>query len=150
MMMKTEGFAEIERELSKLSKVAGKGVLRRALKKAGEPLAESMRSRAPRNDDELAQSIGVSTKLSKRQRSRHRKMFKDDRASVEVFVGAGALPQAHLQEFGTVFHAAQPFARPAWDADRVPLLGRLATLTREELDKAIARALRRAKKLERA
>jgi HK97 gp10 family phage protein len=147
MKMRTEGFAEIERELDKLSKVAGKGVLRRSLQKAGEPLAENMRSLAPRNDDELVQSIAVSTKLSKRQRSQHRKMFKDDRAAVEVFVGAGALPQAHLQEFGTIFHAAQPFARPAWDSDKVPLLGRLTTITREELDKALARAMRRAKKL---
>lgn len=150
MMMKTEGFAEIERELTKLSKTAGKGVLRRALKKAGEPLAEAMRSRAPRDSDTLKNSIDVSTKLSRRQRSQHRKMFKDDRAAVEVFVGAGALPQAHTQEFGTVFVRAQPFARPAWDAERVGLLDRLGKHTREELNKAIARALRRAKKLEAA
>ena len=45
--MKLEGFAELERELEKLTKAAGRGALRRALRTSAEPLAEKMRAGAP-------------------------------------------------------------------------------------------------------
>ncbi|WP_274875080.1 HK97-gp10 family putative phage morphogenesis protein [Sinorhizobium meliloti] len=51
-----------------------------------------------------------------------RKEFKNDKASAEVFVGAGPVPHAHLQEFGTSRHGPQPFARPAWDAGKNQVL----------------------------
>ena len=141
--VKLEGFAELERELDRLSKSAGKGVLRRSLKKAAQPMADLMEGMAPRGDsasDDLAESIGVSTKLSKRQKSIHKKMFRDDRASVELFVGPGPDPAAWNQEFGNINHGPQPFVRPAWDQDRMALLDRLGKLMWAELEKSIKRA----------
>jgi len=144
---KTEGFAELEQALKQLSQSAGKGVLRRALKKSAKPMADLMISNAPRGDsssDDLAESIAVSTKLSKRQAGKHRKMFRDDRASVEMFVGPGPDPAAWNQEFGNINHGPQPFVRPAWDADKGALLKRLADEMWSELSKSIARADRKA------
>lgn len=146
--IRTEGFKELNDALDELTKGVGKGVLRRSLLKAAQPMAELAKSMAP--DDpatggfDLKSSITAGTKLSKRQAGQHRKMFRDDRASVEVFVGAGPLPQAHLQEFGTVHHAPQPFMRPAWDQDQVPLLGRLGKEMADEMEKAVGRARRKA------
>lgn len=121
-----EGLRELDRALRELPKATGKAVLRRILKKRSEPLAAAMRAGAPDDPDtggnDLRSSIAVGTKLSKRQAGIHRKMFKDDKASVEVFVGAGPLPHAHLQEFGSSLHGAQPFARPAWDAGHMSIL----------------------------
>jgi len=142
--MKLEGFAELDRELEKLTKAAGKGALRRALRTSAEPLAEKMRGGAPTDDSDLVDSIAVSTKLSPRQRGQHRKMVRDDKASVEMFVGAGPLPQAHLQEFGTIHHAPQPWARPAWDSDKTAMLDRLKTELWTEIQKAVGRAERKA------
>jgi GAF domain-containing protein len=88
--------------------------------------------------------VMVGTKLSKRQAAQHRKMFRNDRAAVEMFVGAGPLSSAHTQEFGTVHHAPQPFMRPAWDQDHKALLQRLGQLMAAEIDKAVTRAARRA------
>lgn len=142
--MKIEGFKELEKELEQLSKAMGRGVLRRALMKAAKPMAERMEQLAPRDEGTLAESITASTKLTKRQQRKHRRMFKDERASVEVFVGAGGLTQAITQEFGTPHHAPQPFVRPAWDAESKPTLERLKGEIRQELDKTIARTARRA------
>ena len=144
--MKLEGFSELEKELDRVSKAAGKGVLRRALKKAAQPLAKLMRDGASQDKGDLRDSVAVSTKLSKRQASAHRKMFRDDRASVEMFVGAGPLPQAHLEEFGSVHNAPSPFARPAWDQDHRAMLDRLGKDLWAELSKSIARADRKAAK----
>lgn len=147
--VKLQGFAELDRELEKLSKAAGKGVLRRSLKKSAEPLAEKMRGMAPRGDtasDELAESIAVSTKLSKRQKGLHKKMFRDDKAAVEIFVGPGPDPAAWNQEFGNINHGPQPFVRPAWDQDRQALLDRLGDHLWAELEKSLARAARKTAK----
>lgn len=147
--VKFEGGKELERELQRLaSPTARKASGRRALKKAAQPLADLMRSLAPddpaTSGDDLRASIAVSTKLSPRQRKSHRRMFRNDKASVEMFVGAGPLPQAHLQEFGTVHHAPQPFARPAWDRDRQAMLRRLSDELWKDIKKAVARAERKA------
>lgn len=140
----TSGFAELERELERLSKAAGKGVLRRSLKKAAEPMADLMRAAAPDDPatvgEDLKSSIAVSTKLSKRQARMHRKMFRDDRASVEMFVGPGPDPAAWNQEFGNINHGPQSFVRPAWDQDQRALLDRLGKNLWVELEKSIKRA----------
>jgi HK97 gp10 family phage protein len=141
--VRVDGLRELERALAELPKATGKNVLRRVLLKRGQPVADAMQAMAP--DDprtggkDLKSSIGVSTKLSKRQAGLHRKMFANDKAAVEVFVGAGALPQAHLQEFGTAHHGPQPFARPAWDAGKGPLLDGLKDDIWAEIKKAAER-----------
>jgi HK97 gp10 family phage protein len=142
-----EGFKELERELEKLSKAAGKGALRRSLKKAGQPMADLMQSLAPIGEtatDALADSVTIGTQLSKRQKGMHRRMFRDDKASVEMFVGPGPDPAAWNQEFGNINHGAQPFARPAWDQEAKPTLERLKPLLWSEIEKSLSRAARRA------
>lgn len=144
-----EGMRELERELEQLSKSLGKAVLRRALKKSATPLADLMRDLAPRGDtasDDLAESIMVGTRLSKRQARMHRRMFRDDRASVEMFVGPGPDPAAWNQEFGNIIHGPQSFVRPAWDQDHRAMLDRLGSQLWIELEKTVLRAQRRAAK----
>ena len=145
--VKLSGFTGAEAALSELSRAVGKAVIRRALISAGQPMARVARANAPKGPDlYLSESIDVSTKLSKRQASLHRKMFKDDRAAVEVFVGAGPDPAAHNQEFGNVLHPPQPFMRPAWDAEKMPTLDRLKVEMWDEIGKAAERAARKALK----
>ena len=84
MTVKLSGFAELEKKLDQLTKAAGKGVLRRALKKAAMPIADAANDFAPVGaTGGYAQSFSYSTKLTKRQRGLHRKMFRDDKAAVE-------------------------------------------------------------------
>jgi HK97 gp10 family phage protein len=148
--VKVEGLRELAATLDQLPKAVARNALRRALIKRGQPLADTMRSLAP--DDprtggmDLRNSIGVGTKLSPRQAKLHRKENKDDKQFAEVFVGAGPVPHAHLQEWGTVFHGPQPFARPAWDQHKDTILEGIKDDLWAEIDKA---AKRHAKKLAR-
>ena len=149
--VKLEGFRELERVLERLGKATTqKASLRRALRKAAEPLAAKAQAMAPVGDTgRLAPSVSVSTRLSQRQGRMHRRMFRNDRAAVEMFVGAGPLSSAHTQEFGTVHHAPQPFLRPAWDSDKGAMLDRLKAEIWADIQKAVARAERRAARLAR-
>ncbi|WP_418592082.1 HK97-gp10 family putative phage morphogenesis protein [Ponticoccus sp. (in: a-proteobacteria)] len=144
--MKLEGFAELEKELEKISNSAGKGALRRGARKAAQPMADDMASRASRDQGDLADSFAVSTQLSPRQRRAHRKTTQDDKASVELFIGAGPLPQAHLEEFGSIHNAPHPMVRPAWDGGREALLNRLKAELWAEIQKTVRRAEARAAK----
>jgi HK97 gp10 family phage protein len=138
-----EGLKEIDKALGELTPATGKNVLRRVLRKRAEPMAEQMRGMAPVDDGHLRDSIGVGTRLTRRQAALHRKMFRDDRASVEMFVGAGGLPQAITQEFGTVSHGPQPFARPSWDSQQSSILEGLKDDLWQEIQKAAQRQARR-------
>ena len=143
--VKITGMKALERELEKLGSVATrKASARRALKKSAQPMADIAQSLAPRASGDLAISVGVGTKLTKRQAGLHRKMFGSDRAAVEMFVGAGGLAQAPQQEFGNFRHAPQPFMRPAWDQDQRALLDRLKAELWADIEKAVARAEARA------
>jgi len=144
--VKLIGFKELEKELEKLSQSAGKGVLRRGLKKAAEPMAAIANSMAPvGTTGDFAKSFAYSTKLNKRQKGIHRKMFKNDKAAVEGFVGTND-PAGVQQEFGNIHHGPQPALRPAWDQDRGPLLDRLGQELWREFEKSLARAERKAAK----
>lgn len=147
--VKLSGFAELEQALDNLSKAAGKGALRRSLKRAAEPTAKLAAQMAPKRTGKLAASIIVGAKLNGRQTKIHRKMFRDDRSSVELFVGPSYLRgdggrHGHLLEFGTIKMPPQPFMRPAWEQDQKAILDRLKVELWDQIQKAIARAEARA------
>lgn len=148
--IKLEGFKELDAALSELSRSVGKAVLRRAGLSAAEPMARAMRQLAPKDEYDLSESISASTKLTGRQRSLHRKMFRDDRDAVEIFVGPGPDPAAHLQEFGTSRFPPQPFARPAFDQEWRGFIDGARFEIAFEIEKAVARAQRKALKASQA
>ena len=143
MKVKVEGLEGIEQALKELPRATGKNVLRRVLRKRGQPIADKARSLVPVDEGDLKASIAVSTKLTKLQRRKHKKFDKDD---VEVFVGAGSHPQAHLQEFGSSIHGPQAFMRPAWDAGKKAVLKGIGVDLWAEINKAAKRLARKAAK----
>lgn len=146
--VRTEGFAELERALAELGRGATqKASLRRAAVKALQPVAALAETLAPRDKGTLAVSIGVGTRLTRRQAGLHRRMFANDRAAVEVFAGAGGLAQATQMEFGNFKDAPQAFMRPAWDAEGRATLERLATELWADIRRTAARQARRAARL---
>ena len=118
------GGKELDDAFRQLPRATAKGVLRRALAKAAEPVVREAEALAPRGPTgNLKASITVSTQLTRSQRDMRRD-------GVELFIGA-TTPKgyhAHLLEFGTVNMPAQPFLRPAWDAAKDAVL---ASLSRE-------------------
>jgi len=142
--VRVEGLRELDQALGQLSKATGKNVLRRVGRKALEPVAEKARSLAPVDEGDLRDSIGVGTKLTTRQRKLHRRA--GDRSTVEVFAGAGGLPQATLREFGGDGSPAHPYLRPAWDSLKHRVLVSIKDMLGTEIEKSARRAARRAAK----
>ena len=147
--VKLEGFKELETELAKLATPAlRKASARRALRVSAQPIVDAAQAKAPRGDtNTLAPSIKFGTRLSKRQSGLHRRMFRGSRAAVEAFIGAGPLASAHTQEFGTRHHGVQPFLRPAWDGGQKAMLEQIKAALWADIEKAVARAERRAARL---
>lgn len=134
LVFKWHGLKELDNALKQLPSAFHKQVLNAALRKAGKPVVDHVRSSGdtPRRSGFLAASVKVGTSLSRRQK---RSRIKE--AQAEVFIGPtypyGA--HGHLLEFGTVKMKARPFMRPAWDATKHQVLKIFA----EELKKAISR-----------
>jgi HK97 gp10 family phage protein len=158
--LRIEGMQELEAEFARLENPSQRiASARRALRKAAEPLAKLAASMAPRDSGKLAESIGYGTRLAKRQAGQHRKMFQDDRAAVEMFVGAsyatgGGGRHAHLVEFGTGPRrhksgkfvgsvSPRPFLRPAWDSYQSAMLNTIKAELWADLQRSLARQERR-------
>ena len=145
---KIEGLKDLEQAFKQLENVnQRKASARRAMKKAAQPIADKAQQLAPRDFGTLGESITVGTRLSKRQRSQHRKLFRDDRAAVEMFVGAGPLSSAHNQEFGNEKIAPQPFMRPALEATATGYFRPIKDELWADLQKTVKRAEAKAARL---
>lgn len=156
--MQLHGAKELEAALRQLPKRIGKGAIRRALKKAAQPIADDAKSRVPvgrnrESGEHLQENIAVSTKLSKRQRRRSRARGHDPNR-VDVYIGAEPSRHAHLVEFGTGprrtksgkstgVMPAQPFMRPAWDAGKHRALRQFERDLWKEIEKSARNLARR-------
>jgi HK97 gp10 family phage protein len=134
--VKIEGLSRCQAAFRDLPDAVGKKVVRNILIERAEPIAETVRSLAPIDQGDLRESVAVSTRLTRAQRAIYRKEGPDD---VDVFIGPGNNPQAHMQEFGTQHHPPQPYLRPAWDRHIDKVFERIA----EDLWAAIRKALAR-------
>ena len=162
--VKTEGFKELEAALMEFPRATAKNVARRALMRAGEPIAKRARELVPVDTGGLRDSIVVSTKLANKPGAgafaaamrggatkaeagaAMRAAAGDGRSSVEMHIGAGQLPHAHLIEFGSVNNSPQPYLRPAWDEGKQKVLDDIRKFMGEEIAKAAQRAARKALK----
>ena len=168
--VKLEGFKELDAALADLTKATAGNVLKRALMKGAEIIANDAKGKAPVDTGKLAGSIAATTRvpaiadpgkqafaeamskgLTKAQAG---KSARDARrahpqAFARAFVGvyASAKVRGIWQEFGTSVHTAQPYMRPAFDNNAQAVLGGLKGDIRAELDRAAARAARKAAKL---
>lgn len=149
-----EGAKELDQVLQSLKATTARGVTRRALTRALEPVAAAARGMAPKDTGKLAENIGVSSRLTKAQARQARGTTSRDTQT--LYVGP-EWASAHLVEFGTGprYHKSgkfvgvmppQPFMRPAWDHNRHAVLDRLTDEIRSEIDKTLARVARRAAK----
>lgn len=141
--VKVEGLSEVMEALRELPNATAKNVMKRVLLKRAEPFAETARRLVPVDEGHLKNSIHVATKLTRRQKGRHRKVDRDD---VEVFVGPGTDPAAHLVEYGSSRQAAQPYMRPAFDQNKDKFVAGVAKDMWAEIEKAATRLAKKAAK----
>lgn len=163
--VKVEGLKELEQAMAELGRATSRNVARRALMRAGQPVADQAKKLVPVDTGGLRDSIVVSTKLANKPgagafaaamrggatRSEAGQAMRaaakaGGRSNIEAYIGAGQLPHAHLIEFGSVNNAPQPYLRPAWDAGKQKVLDDIKGFLAEEVAKATQRAARKALK----
>lgn len=149
MTVRIEGLKELEKALTEMKTSTARGVVRRTLLKALEPMREAAEGYAPDDPStgapDLHRSIATGDKLKVgRMASVSGFGFKDGNVTVWMGPTRDGYPQAIMQEFGTVKQAAQPYMRPAWDAGKGQLLDDVKTGMGEEIRKTAERAAKRA------
>ncbi len=114
MQFRIGGFKELERAFNQLPNAMSKGVLRGAIRAALKPIKQDAKNKVPVRTGGLRDSIVIGTKLTRSQQTGGRT------GAVRLFLGTewpeGA--HGHLIEFGTSKIKANPFLRPAWDANK--------------------------------
>lgn len=108
--VKFEGGPELVRALESLSTRVSKRVMREALESAGEPIRLAMQQKAPREPGapDLADNMVIGN-------ARVEGLLDDSQTAAVAIGPSKGFFYAFFQEFGTVHHPAQPFARPAFD-----------------------------------
>jgi HK97 gp10 family phage protein len=140
-----EGLADLERALAELPKATARSVLQRTLKKRAEPVREAWQAKAPKLTGHYERSIivGPSSKLTSRQK---RDAKREGKYFAEIHIGTSD-PAGQQDEFGNSHQAAQPSARPAWEATKDGVLEGIGKDLGEEIEKAAARLARKAARL---
>jgi hypothetical protein len=143
---KFEGGREVEAVLVQLPRAVSKRTARQSQIEALEPIADTMRAKAPRLTGGTAKSVNVGTALSRSQ-----KRFAGfaggsrDADTQVVYAGPDARPQALLSEIGSVNNAPVPYVRPAWDGAAGGLLERFAGIFGPRVMAAFERASKKGK-----
>lgn len=161
------GLRELEESMAILTKATGRNVLKRALAKGGAPIAAAAVRNAPREFGDLEGSVRVSTRrphdaapakkafaAAMRATGDRKVAGQAARAAnasaindfAEAWTGPGRQPQAIQTEFGNEHQAADPWLRPAWDAEKQKALDEVVKNIRIEVEKAVRRAQRKAAK----
>lgn len=143
--MKLEGLAGLQAQLEELKAATAARALRRAARIAFQPVFKAALSLVPVDTGLLRDGIKLVT-----QRGGDGDVVVKVGLKVAAVKGAKKLGREtlsphwrwHFVELGTRFQAAQPFLRPALEANSQGVLDVL----RDELAKGIARALRRQQK----
>lgn len=137
--LKLAGFKGVDAALGEIEKTATKKRLaRKALIEGAAPFVSAYSRLAPFDKGGLRGSIKAGSVLSKAQRKRHIR-----KGPVEVFAGAGPLPQAHVEEFGSINQPAQPAARPAWASEKFNCLARTSNVLAAAIDQSAKRQRKR-------
>jgi HK97 gp10 family phage protein len=167
LTIQIKGLKELERGLQDLKKATRRNAIRRALMKSIEPMAEDARQRAPVDKGKLQKSIIVGTKVKVSQSTGGLEKIMTDqgirttggnfemtpdgwrrRSAGAIIVYMGPTSSiAHFQELGTAHHAAQPFMRPAFEANKEAVLNDFQKWLEVEVEKARKRAARKAARI---
>lgn len=141
--LKFEGGRDLEAALLDLAKpTIAKGVGRRALKKAADPILAAWEAGTKVLTGNLQASETIGTKLNKRQTRMNKKL--DSKSAVEMHIGTND-PAGMQEEFGNIHQAAHPSLRPAWDAEGGErALERISNELWIDIEKTAARAARKA------
>lgn len=167
--VRVEGFSELKDALDDFSKATSGNILKRAVSQAAAIVAEEAARKAPFKRGALKRGIMVGkakiisagkgafaaalaegatrAEAAAAARAANASAGGAGRAAVASAGPLKSLRQAVPQEFGTFNHSAHPYMRPAWDATQGKCLAVMKEALKDEIDKASARARKKAARL---
>lgn len=166
--VKVDGFRELEDALRELPTALARNTGKRAMLKAAEPMVAKAKSLVPVRTGALRDSItakaavvnrlglrefgqvmrATGDKSAARQALRDARRGKGSSGTVQVKLGPGQLPHAHLVEFGSVHNEPpHPYLRPAFDTEVGAVIDTVGDILRVEIAKTAARLEKRAARL---
>lgn len=167
--VKIDGLKETEEALKDFSRATGGNILKRAVGVAAAMLADEAIALAPKDEGDLKRGIKVSKPriinpgtaafaqamretgdraiAAQAARAANKEAGGTGRSAVTHVGPSKGVGQGILQEFGTAHHKAQPFMRPAWDANGEKAAGIIRDEIKSGIDKATERAARKAARL---
>lgn len=159
MKVELSGFKGIEEALVELERLSGRttsgrGVLRRAGIEATAPLRDRMAQLAPfdpQDRDGDGNHLRDTMRTQQAKARLARKLGTDRKSGVVLLtgpapVGRRARGNAGWQERGTVKQAANPYVRPAADAEGATVIENLTVELTKQVEKVKKRMVRRAAK----
>ena len=137
-----DGLRELEDFTGRTN--TGKNAVKRGMLKAMKRIEDHAKVLAPKDSEKLASTI--STKPVKAKRISRTRFAKQDGIAVQTGPSGKRIEggNAAWQEFGTVNMPANPYMRPAADAEGQAVVDDLATILQEEVGKSVERARRKA------
>lgn len=129
---RNEGMAEASKQMRELSKVVQNRVGKRSLRAPAELLARAVKAKAPvssRSTNPTPGSLRDSVKVANARKEKGRPTV------VILAEDVAAVPN----EYGTSKMAAQPFFRPAVDANRMAAGQAMAEALKQEVDAEVRR-----------
>lgn len=130
MADKLVGFREASRQLNNMTKAAARGVGRRSLQVPAGILRDGMKQRVSKLTGATEESIEITKERAQKGRP-------------QVSVTAADIASVQL-EFGNEHQAPEPFARPAYDAERGRMFDEFGKALKSEGDASVIRAAGRA------
>jgi HK97 gp10 family phage protein len=134
-----EGGEELARTLNALPEQLTRKIVVDALLEAGQPMRRTMGQLAPREPGapDLADNIGINSISRIGQTEGGRWRGREDQEHAVAIGPTKDFFYGLYQEYGTIHHGAQPFARPAFDSESNGAL----TILADELWWAIRRGI---------
>lgn len=127
-----EGYEDLRRKFRQLSAGMQKTALRSMLRSAATPVLKEAVRLAPTDEFDLKEAIAMTVSVKQTEAS----------AAVGVKRKQAGAPAryAHLQEFGTVHHRAQPFLRPALDNRKGEAIQAFADAVKKQINRLALKA----------
>lgn len=149
MEVKVTGLEGVKSGFKELTKATARNVGRRALEAGAEPIRDKARQLAPKDEHDLEKSIQIGNRANTRASRRFKRENPD---VIEKFIGIDGTVDKRVaiysyeQEFGNNYQQAQPYMRPAWESEKMAALDRTVEVLRQETNKSVARARKKAAK----
>lgn len=148
--VRTEGFEGLEDALIELEQLSGrtttgKNAVQRGMRKALKAIEDRAKDLVPVDEGDLRDSI--TTKKQRAKRGSGGRYLRE--TGITMLTGPTGRQEggnAAWQERGTVKQPAQPFMRPAIDAESMGVVTTVIGVLREEVMKSVARARKKAAK----